>query len=76
MSIIRPFRALRPAIEKAKQVSCVPYDVAHEREVRAFIEDNPESFFADACRCGVQRTIASSRERAGSGQANLHIYRA
>ncbi len=44
MSIIRPFRAVRPAVEKAKQVSCVPYDVAHEREVRDFIEDNPESF--------------------------------
>jgi uncharacterized protein (DUF1015 family) len=25
-------------------VSCVPYDVAHEGEVRDFIEDNPESF--------------------------------
>jgi uncharacterized protein (DUF1015 family) len=25
-------------------VSCVPYDVAHEGEVRNFIEDNPESF--------------------------------
>ena len=44
MSIIRPFRAVRPAVEKAKQVSCVPYDVAHESEVRTFIQDNPESF--------------------------------
>src|SRR5687767_14593434 len=44
VSVIRPFRAVRPAIEKARQVSCVPYDVAHEREVRQFIEHNPESF--------------------------------
>ena len=44
MSIIRPFRAIRPAAEKAKQVSCVPYDVAHEGEVREFIDDNPDSF--------------------------------
>ncbi len=44
MSIIRPFRALRPAPEKAEQVSCVPYDVAHETEVREFIERNPQSF--------------------------------
>ena len=44
MSIIRPFRAVRPAVEKARQVSCVPYDVAHETEVRDFIESNPESF--------------------------------
>ena len=44
MSIIRPFRAVRPAPEKARQVSCVPYDVAHEAEVRDYIEQNPESF--------------------------------
>ncbi|HEX6124565.1 MAG TPA: DUF1015 family protein [Pyrinomonadaceae bacterium] len=44
MSIIRPFRAVRPVPEKAKMVSCVPYDVAHEAEVREFIEENPESF--------------------------------
>ena len=44
MSIIRPFKAVRPAVEKAQQVSCVPYDVAHESEVRDFIQDNPESF--------------------------------
>ncbi len=44
MAIIKPFRALRPALEKAKQVSCVPYDVVYESEVRAFIEKNPMSF--------------------------------
>ena len=44
MSIIRPLRAVRPAPEKAEQVSCVPYDVAHEAEVREFIEHNPQSF--------------------------------
>ena len=44
VSIIRPFRAVRPAVEKAKQVSCVPYDVAHAGEVRDFIADNPETF--------------------------------
>jgi uncharacterized protein (DUF1015 family) len=44
VSIIRPFKAVRPAPEKARQVSCVPYDVAHESEVREFIQDNPESF--------------------------------
>ena len=44
MSLIRPFRAVRPAPEKAQEVSCVPYDVAHEPEVRKFIENNPDSF--------------------------------
>ncbi len=44
MAIIKPFRALRPAFELAKQVSCVPYDVVYEQEVRTFIEANPLSF--------------------------------
>lgn len=44
MAVIKPFRALRPASEKAEEVSCVPYDVVHEPEVRKFIEANPFSF--------------------------------
>ena len=44
MAIIKPFRALRPVFEKAKQVSCVPYDVVYEQEVRTFIETNSLSF--------------------------------
>jgi len=35
---------LRPVFEKAKQVSCVPYDVVYESEVRQFIATNPLSF--------------------------------
>ena len=44
MAVIKPFRALRPVPEKAKQVSCVPYDVVYESEVREFIKANPLSF--------------------------------
>jgi uncharacterized protein (DUF1015 family) len=44
VAIIKPFRALRPNPEQAKLVSCVPYDVVYEREVRQFIETNPLSF--------------------------------
>lgn len=44
MAFIKPFRALRPAPERAKQVSCVPYDVIYEQEVSAFISENPLSF--------------------------------
>lgn len=44
MSVIKPFRALRPVSESAKHVSCVPYDVVHEAEVREFVEHNPQSF--------------------------------
>ncbi len=44
MAIIKPFRAMRPIVEKAKDVSCVPYDVVYTSEVRKFIENNPDSF--------------------------------
>jgi len=44
VAIIKPFRALHPIPEKAEQVSCVPYDVAYESEVRDFIKNNPNSF--------------------------------
>lgn len=44
MATIKPFRALRPKVEVAKQISCVPYDVVYTSEVRKFIEANPMSF--------------------------------
>ncbi len=44
MAIIKAFRALRPAPDKAKQISCVPYDVPYDSEVRATIAHNPDSF--------------------------------
>lgn len=40
MATIKPFRALRPAVDKAEQVSCVPYDVLQKSEARAYIEQN------------------------------------
>lgn len=44
MVFIKPFKALRPAPENAKLVSCVPYDVVYESEVREYIAANPLSF--------------------------------
>ena len=44
MARIKPFKALRPAPEKARAVSCVPYDVPYDSEVRATIAGNPDSF--------------------------------
>lgn len=46
MAIIKPFRALRPTPELAKQVSCVPYDVIYESEARDYIQANPNTFLA------------------------------
>ncbi|MBK9156465.1 MAG: DUF1015 domain-containing protein [Chloracidobacterium sp.] len=44
MSIVRAFRAIRPPKEKAETVSCVPYDVVSDAEVRSITSENPESF--------------------------------
>src|SRR5437764_876053 len=41
---MKPFRALRPTPETAKQVSCVPYDVMYESEVNSSIASEPISF--------------------------------
>ena len=44
MTVIKPFRALRPAPADAQQVSCVPYDVIYEHEARTTIDENTDSF--------------------------------
>ncbi len=44
MAAIRPFRALRPARERAAEVSSVPYDVVSTEEARQLAAKNPLSF--------------------------------
>lgn len=44
MSVIKPFRALRPAPDLAQQVSSVPYDVCSRDELKDLIGDNTHSF--------------------------------
>lgn len=44
MSKIKPFRALRPQANLAKEVSSVPYDVLNRDEAREIVKDNPLSF--------------------------------
>ena len=44
MAVIRPFRALRPAAERAESVASVPYDVVNTDEARALADGNPLSF--------------------------------
>lgn len=44
MSVIKPFRALRPRAELAARVSSAPYDVLYESEVREIIAAEPSSF--------------------------------
>lgn len=44
MSVIKPFKALRPVADKASSVSSVPYDVIYDSEVRSIVESDPLSF--------------------------------
>jgi uncharacterized protein (DUF1015 family) len=44
MSVIRPFRAVRPARDAAPAVSSVPYDVVSTEEARQLAAGNPLSF--------------------------------
>jgi uncharacterized protein (DUF1015 family) len=66
LALIRPFKALRPAADKAKQVSCVPYDVVYESEVRAFLATNPLSF--------LRVTRAEAEFPEGSNPSNDEIF--
>ena len=44
MTVIRPFRALRPPADRAQQVASVPYDVVNTEEARALAANNRLSF--------------------------------
>lgn len=43
MAIIKPFKALRPPKEYAKEVACLPYDVMNEAEARKMAEGKERS---------------------------------
>lgn len=71
MSIIRPFRALRPSANVADKVSCVPYDVPYESEVRGHIAENrlsflrvtrPEAEFTEGSNPGHDEVLAKAKE--------------
>jgi uncharacterized protein (DUF1015 family) len=44
MTVLRPFRALRPHPDRAPAVASVPYDVVNTAEARALAAGNPDSF--------------------------------
>ncbi|CFX26254.1 Uncharacterised conserved protein UCP033563 [Syntrophomonas zehnderi OL-4] len=44
MAIIRPFRAIRPRPDLARQVAALPYDVMSTQEARDMVAGNPYSF--------------------------------
>lgn len=44
MSDIKPFKALRPQPQFAKQVASRPYDVLNSAEAKVEVQGNPYSF--------------------------------
>ncbi|WGS64762.1 DUF1015 domain-containing protein [Marinitoga aeolica] len=44
MSIIRPFKGLRPRKDIVEEFSCPPYDVLEENEVKEIVSKHPNSF--------------------------------
>ncbi|WP_129407933.1 DUF1015 domain-containing protein [Marinitoga lauensis] len=44
MSIIRPFKGLRPRKELVEEFSCPPYDVLEENEVKEIVSKHPNNF--------------------------------
>lgn len=44
MSVLRPFRAIRPTKENAHKVAALPYDVMNSEEAKEMVKDNPWSF--------------------------------
>ena len=44
MTIIRPFRGVRPTEDLASSVAALPYDVYNRTEAKAVVEQNPLSF--------------------------------
>jgi len=44
MSVVRPFRGLRPGKEFAQRIASLPYDVLDSDEARNLVKDNPLSF--------------------------------
>ena len=76
MSIIKPFKAIRPVADNAKQVSCAPYDVVYDSEARSEIAANPLTFLrvtrpeADMA----EGTHGSSAEAFERGRQNLEQF--
>ena len=44
MSVVRPFKAVRPTAPLADRVAALPYDVMNSQEAREMLEGNPYSF--------------------------------
>ena len=46
MAVIKPFKCVRPAVEKADKIAALPYDVYNRKEAAQVVKANPLSFLA------------------------------
>ncbi len=46
MADIKPFKAIRPAADKASTIAALPYDVYNRKEALEVVKENPDSFLA------------------------------
>lgn len=46
MADIKPFKAIRPAADKASVIAALPYDVYNRKEALEVVKENPDSFLA------------------------------
>lgn len=44
MAVIKPFKGIRPALDKADKIAALPYDVYNREEAKAVVGNNPLSF--------------------------------
>ncbi len=66
MSVVRPFKAIRPAAEYAPKVAVLPYDVMTSAEARKAVKNNPYSFLH------IDRAEIDLPE--GTGEYELAVY--
>ena len=74
MANIKPFKALRPQAQLAKQVASRPYDVLSSAEAKVEVQGNPFSFLhitkseidlPEICRRSRPRSIPTSKGKFG-----------
>ena len=68
MAIVKPFKALRPAVQYAKDVAALPYDVYDREEAKAYVKDvHTPARTRPAAQAGIALTVRSGIARSGVG---------
>lgn len=64
MAILKPFKAVRPTSQYAKDVAALPYDVMTSDEAREMVKDNPYSFLhIDKAEINLDKSVSIYDEK-------------